>query len=262
MRWTTTLQATLACIASFTQAAKLTVSIPVSPPLLPNPAALPPSTHATLLGSTGQYYDALLTRTNTLEFKDLAVGSYLLNVHTRDFFFPPYRVDVSLSEAGDDESQSQELIQVWQTFMGNEWSNKGPSAGEQRGEVTITLPPNGRKDYYQRREGFSLLSFFKSPMILMGLFSVAMIFGMPYLMDNSKSHHLLLLRVTCTYCIETVDPETKAEFEEMQKKSPITGSEGAASQIQNFDLASWMAGKSSDAGASNKATSGNAKAKR
>lgn len=186
MRLSTTLQAALTCLLPLTEAAKLTVTIP-SAPLLPNPATLPPSTHASLLGSSGQYYDARLTRSNTLVFNKLNPGSYLLNVHTRDLGFPPLRVDVSLSQAAADESEAQELIQVWQTFLGNEWSNLGSSLGEQKGELTITLAPNGKKDYYQTREGFNLLSFFKSPMILMGLFSVAMIFGMPYLMDNSKS---------------------------------------------------------------------------
>lgn len=187
MRLNTAFQAALLCLAPLTEAAKLTVSIPATTTLLPNPAALPPSTHATLLGSSGQHYDARLTRSNTLVFKDLAPGSYLLDIHTRDFYFPPYRVDVSLSEAGADEGGAQELIQVWQTFLGNEWSNKGPSYGEQKGELVVTLPPNSKKEYYERREGFNLLGFFKSPMILMGLFSVAMIFGMPYLMENSKS---------------------------------------------------------------------------
>lgn len=39
-----------------------------------------------------------------------------------------------------------------------------------------------------------------------------------------------------------MDPDTKAEFEEMQKKGPLTGSQGAGAQMQNFDFASWMAG--------------------
>jgi hypothetical protein len=44
-----------------------------------------------------------------------------------------------------------------------------------------------------------------------------------------------------------VDPETKAEFEEMSSKSPLTGANGPANQLQNFDLASWMAGKPAEA---------------
>lgn len=40
-----------------------------------------------------------------------------------------------------------------------------------------------------------------------------------------------------------VDPEMKAEFEEMQKSNALTGSQGAASQIQNFDLAGFLSGR-------------------
>lgn len=39
----------------------------------------------------------------------------------------------------------------------------------------------------------------------------------------------------------------KAEFEEMQKKGVMgSGSTNTAQQIQNFDLASWMAGKTTE----------------
>lgn len=49
---------------------------------------------------------------------------------------------------------------------------------------------------------------------------------------------------TCKADFITVDDETKAEFEEMQKKGVLgSGSTQTAQQIQNFDLASWMAGK-------------------
>lgn len=42
----------------------------------------------------------------------------------------------------------------------------------------------------------------------------------------------------------TVDPEMKQEFEDMQKNGVLgSGSTNTAQQIQNFDLASWMAGK-------------------
>jgi hypothetical protein len=41
-----------------------------------------------------------------------------------------------------------------------------------------------------------------------------------------------------------VDPEMKEEFEEMQKNGVMgSGTTNTAQQLQNFDLASWMAGK-------------------
>lgn len=169
--------------AVFTSAAKLTVAIPPSPPILPNPAALPASTHATLVGAPGNKLSAPLRRDNTFIFDALSEDSYLLSIHSRDHFFPPYRVDVGHTE----NNTAQEIVHVWQTFRGNDWSNKGPLLGSAQDELRIDVRPAATKDYYQQRGGFNLLGFLKSPMILMGLFSVVMIFGMPYLMDNSEA---------------------------------------------------------------------------
>lgn len=94
--------------------------------------------------------------------------------------FPPLRVDVTAEE------NKEPSISAWQTFRGNEWSNKGPQYGSGQDELIVEVQPIGQKDFYQERQGFSIASFLKSPMILMALVSVLMIFGLPYLMDNSK----------------------------------------------------------------------------
>lgn len=48
-----------------------------------------------------------------------------------------------------------------------------------------------------------------------------------------------------------MDPETRAEFEEQQKKSILnSANRGAATSLQNFDMAAWMAGKTSTSGSS------------
>jgi hypothetical protein len=46
-----------------------------------------------------------------------------------------------------------------------------------------------------------------------------------------------------------VDPEMKAELEEMQKSGSSSQSQAqaAAESLQNFDLAGWMAGKTAPA---------------
>ncbi|KAJ9665388.1 hypothetical protein H2201_004465 [Coniosporium apollinis] len=206
---------------------------------VPNPSLLPPTTHATLHAS-GPPATAYLTRANTFEFRNLTAGSYLLNVHCRDVVFEGLRVDVGgdyrEGTGGEEEGvvgkmggkEEGELVQVWQTFRGNEWDNKGEVRGVGRGRVVAEVRAVAGKEYYQERSGFSVLSFLKSPMILMALFSLGLIVGMPYLMEN-------------------MDPETRAEFEEMQKKSPLASANNPAAQLQNFDLASWMAGKSTGA---------------
>ena len=173
--------ATLLLTAALATAARITISIPPSPPLLPNPSTLPSSTHAILLGPPGIRYDAPIRRDNTFIFRSLDTASYLLQIHSRDHIFPPLRIDVTTSEDG---TQS---VSAWQTFRGNEWSNQGPSYGTGQDTLKIEVRPVGQKDFYAQRQGFSVLSFLKSPMILMALVSVGMIFGLPYLMDNSMS---------------------------------------------------------------------------
>lgn len=42
-----------------------------------------------------------------------------------------------------------------------------------------------------------------------------------------------------------VDPEMKKEFEEHQKKSVLGGGASGANPLQNFDMAGWMAAKTS-----------------
>jgi len=184
MKASLTLQ-TIACLlVSLVQAAQLTISIPSSH-ILENPSALPPSTHATLLGPNGQLRRALLTRSNTLSFPSLPVGAHLLNIHSRDYIFAPLRVDVLPSTTAEGTA---EIIEVHQTFRGNEWSNKGQKYGSAKDKLVIAIPPTGKRDFYMSRGGFDLMSFFKNPMILIGIASMGLVFGMPYLMDNSTRH--------------------------------------------------------------------------
>ncbi|PSN67824.1 hypothetical protein BS50DRAFT_587070 [Corynespora cassiicola Philippines] len=219
---------TLAYMASVSSAARFILHVPTTN--LVNPSSLTSSTHATLQ-SAGAPIDAYLTRSNSFNFNNVSAGSYLATVHSKDFAFEPLRIDVSVEEAVEGSGEKKEVIRAWQTFIGNEWDNKGESRAEGSNGLVIPVKPIGQKYFYQERAGFSPLSFLKNPMILMALFSMVLIFGMPKLMEN-------------------MDPETRAEFEEMQKTGVLgSGSTNTAQSVQNFDLASWMAGKS-DSGSS------------
>lgn len=108
-----------------------------------------------------------------------------------------------------------------------------------------------------------MLSILKSPMILMGIVTMGIVFGMPYLMDNSTFYTFsipfpLPLLLICIYLRvyhnhgtikltpRAVDPELRAEFEERQKESPLNAIMGNAQAGQNplgnFDMAAYLAG--------------------
>ncbi|KAL5117077.1 hypothetical protein ACEQ8H_005036 [Pleosporales sp. CAS-2024a] len=219
--------ATLASLASSASAARFLLQIPTTGAF--NPSTLPSNTHATLQ-SSGDPLDAFLTRSNTFHFANVSQGSYLATVHCRDYVLEPLRIDVRLEEAVEGSGEKREVIQAWQTFLGNEWDNKGESRGEGGNGLVIEAKIVGTQHYYQERGAFSPLSFLKNPMILMAVVSMGLMFGMPMLMEN-------------------MDPEMKQEFEEMQKNGVLgSGTTNTAQQLQNFDLASWMAGKTNSGG--------------
>lgn len=178
--------ALLSALLPLANAANLTFIVPPHPALLPAGASvLPASTHATL-HSAGPALSAPLRRDGSFVFTDVPAGSYLLSVHARDHAFENLRVDVD----------ADEKARAWQTFRGNEWSNKGEKRGEagrDEGKLVAEVRAVAKKEYYQERGGFNVMSFLKNPMILMGVFSLALIVGMPYLMDNSKCPLFLIL---------------------------------------------------------------------
>ncbi|KAI9170963.1 ER membrane protein complex subunit [Paramyrothecium foliicola] len=205
-------------------AAELTLYLPAKP----NPFGLAPSTHATL-SSLHHHASAPLSGANTFVFRNVSAGSYLVDVHCPSAWYQPLRVDVGPDGA----------VEAWETFRGNDWGNKGERLAVKEGSAGkgVDLRTVGPKNYYAERPKFSILSILKNPMILMGLGSMVLVFGMPKLVEN-------------------MDPEMRAEFEARQKEGPISGLMGggggqqAQSPLGNFDMAAYLAGSDKQDGGS------------
>ncbi|PHH83894.1 hypothetical protein CDD83_2849 [Cordyceps sp. RAO-2017] len=192
-------------------------------PSQPNPFALPARTHATLV-SLGARAAAPLSAVNTFVFRNVTPGSYLVDVHCPVEAFRPLRLDVAAA--------ADAPLAAWETFRGNGWDDRGEALPLREGSAGpgFELRPLGRKQYFLERPRFSILSILKNPMILMGLVSMLLFIGMPYLLDN-------------------MDPEMKAEFEAQQRKGPMAammggagGGQQAANPLGNFDMAAFLAG--------------------
>jgi ER membrane protein complex subunit 7 len=224
--------AAIACLLATTYAASLRVSIPASH-LLPNPNTLPASTHAVLTSGAGEPIKAVLKKGNYFDFPDVSTtGSHLLDIYSRDYIFAPYRVDISSS------ADSKTVIAgAWETYRGTRWEDRGVAlVAAPTEQLDMSVKVLAHKNFYDERQGFNPISLLKSPMILMGIVALAFTFGMPKLMEN-------------------MDPEMKAEYEEMQKKGPMAGltkamsGQGqASSAAQNFDLAGYLAGSGKSSG--------------
>lgn len=177
--------------------------------ILPNPRSLPPQTHAKL---SSFHFDAsaYLSPANTFAFHNVSEGSYLLDVHSPTHVFAPLRIDVVPVVAGagqteKDEKTAKLKVNAWETYRGNDWNNKGESAVVTNGGA-LEVKVLGSKNFFVERSGckwprgsgfavldtnvtlpVNVLSILKNPMILLGLVSMGIFFGMPYLVDNSES---------------------------------------------------------------------------
>ncbi|KAM0815143.1 hypothetical protein AB5N19_00937 [Seiridium cardinale] len=236
------------CLAAAAAAkTSLVLSIPASQ-FLPNPNVLPASTHATLT-TLHQSYSAPLSVANTFVFHNVTPGSYLADVHCASYGFAPLRIDVDAAEDGAAGADVRSSVRAWETFRGNEWGNRGEEFVRQDGAggATFAVKCLGKKVFFQERGSFSVLTILKNPMILLGLVSMGIFFGMPKLVEN-------------------MDPEMRAEWEEQQKKNPMNsimgGGQAGANPMGNFDMASFLAGSSDNKGEANSGSGGKKGGKR
>lgn len=49
--------------------------------------------------------------------------------------------------------EKKEVVRAWQTFLGNEWDNKGELRGEGGNGLVVEAKPLGMKYYFQERAG-------------------------------------------------------------------------------------------------------------
>ncbi len=147
------------CFAPLSLAVHLRISV-ASNTILPHPSTLPPSTHAELI-TLGHVFTAPLRADNTFDFRNVTSGSYLLEVYSHTYAFMPLRVDVhegiKLQEGGAGVVSTSE-VDVFGTFRGNEWGNKGEviPVKEVDGKVGVwgfEVKALGSKEYFIVKTG-------------------------------------------------------------------------------------------------------------
>lgn len=143
----------LLCLASLAAAATTSIKLHIPPThALPNPRALPPSTHATLT-TLGVGTSAYLTPANTFVFHNVSEGSYLVDVHCPSHAFAPLRLDVlpvvSGAAGAGDEKVAALKVSAWETYRGNDWDNKGEAVVVTAGSLGVRVL--GQKAFYMER---------------------------------------------------------------------------------------------------------------
>jgi hypothetical protein len=139
-------------------------------------------------------------------FSNLTEGSYILTVESVPFEVDgDFRIDIAPGQ-----------VEVYRIFTGHDANHDmGP-----RVSYPIVISPMSRRTYTIVREGFSLLNMLKSPMMLMSIASLVVVFALPKMAAN-------------------IDPEALQQLQDQQNRS-----NDAMDAVSNFDIATFMAGKS------------------
>lgn len=133
------------------------------------------------------------------------MGSYLLDIVSKDYDFLGYGVDVSVDKKGDGgEDDRPVVMEVYRVGRGAVEMGERVRVGEGGVEVRVLRA----REYYEARSGcewscafclgcawrmlirgcgdvVSPLDLLKNPMILIAIVGLGFVFGMPYLLDNS-----------------------------------------------------------------------------
>lgn len=149
----------LLLLASCALAAHLRAIIPTSN-TLPNPSILPPSTTASLT-TLFHVLTAHLRTDNIFDFHNVSAGSYLLDIRCSTHTFSPLRVDIRDGiQLENGQVGDVQAVEVFGTFRGNEWGNKGPAVevkeqddGLGRNVLAFEVNPLGTKEYLVERAG-------------------------------------------------------------------------------------------------------------
>jgi hypothetical protein len=101
-------------------------------------------------------------------FHNVGPGTHLLQAQSLTYLFS--QVKIQLLESAMSSPKCIEYVY--------------PGATKQAIPHPLILTAHAKYDYFEKRQGFSLLAMLKNPMVLMMLFSVVLMFMMPKMLEN------------------------------------------------------------------------------
>lgn len=133
--------------------------------------SFPNGAFLTLTGETQSPHRSFVCETDlTFSFYDVDVGTYRLDVISRDWNYEPLRVNV--------DGLSKKDVSITSYF-----SNTPVTS-------LYHLKPTSPMAYYQPKESFSIFAFIKSPMVLMMLVAIVLGFFMKAMIGNMSPEEL------------------------------------------------------------------------
>ncbi|KAJ1857907.1 hypothetical protein GGH12_002973 [Coemansia sp. RSA 1822] len=105
--------------------------------------------------------------------ENLTLGDWLLEIQSADYAFPKLHVRIATNDEGR-ASVAARYVQI-----GSEWSEDAPVLA-----YPLKIEASAKYDFFTPRQGFSIITMFSNPYMLMVGASLAAIFIMPKLQAN------------------------------------------------------------------------------
>ncbi|KAJ1982232.1 hypothetical protein H4R33_005079 [Dimargaris cristalligena] len=173
---------------------------------LPDPLTIGPATRVLVDGGRQSTW---LRQDGRFEIF-VPVGTWLMEIESKDYIFPKYQIQVSADAEGRESVTTMTLV------PGQQWDSTNAKIVKHPLEIS----PLVKMDFFTPRESFNILSMFASPYMLMMGVTVLMMFVMPKLQAG-------------------LDPEGKQELEAETSKMH---KQMNSLQTPDFaaSLANWM----------------------
>ncbi|KAJ2826603.1 hypothetical protein IWW50_002281 [Coemansia erecta] len=106
--------------------------------------------------------------------ENLTLGDWLLEIASTDYAFPKLHVRIATKGEEGRASVAARFVQI-----GSEWSEDSPVLA-----YPLTIEASAKYDFFTPRQGFSIITMFSNPYMLMVGVSLVAIFIMPKLQAN------------------------------------------------------------------------------
>ncbi|KAJ2005417.1 hypothetical protein GGI04_002256 [Coemansia thaxteri] len=130
----------------------------------------------------------------TFAVDNIKLGDSLLEITSSDYAFPKIHVRISLKDAVEGGEGTRASIAARYVQIGSEWSDDAPVL-----TYPLRIGASDKYDFFTERQGFSIITMFSNPYMMMVGASLLAVFILPKLQAN-------------------IDPEALKELQQGGKK--------------------------------------------
>ncbi|KAJ2050840.1 hypothetical protein H4S04_002364 [Coemansia sp. S16] len=129
----------------------------------------------------GGEHRAFIQKDGTFAVDNVKLGDSLLEIASSEYAFPKIHVRISLKEAveGKEEEGGRASIAARYVQIGSEWSDNAPVLA-----YPLRISASDKYDFFTERQGFSIITMFSNPYMMMVGASLLAVFILPKLQAN------------------------------------------------------------------------------